>query len=528
MKRFAPKVAYKSIFKTSGITRRWLFNVFTVVAAAVLVTVIVISTVFMNTVYKNVEETASGYAKEFARLAAEGEDEFAQRAVFMAEEFAYRDKIEVQVFDKSGNLIVTTGGEYVSVDTTGLIDYANAQGSASGYAYSTMLSKSGESVMAGTTVLPDYGFGSNGSYRWVISLKRINTYIAIVVAIIFLVGIGMMAFCFFSGMYFVKSYVRPVNMITLAAGKIASGNFSEHLEIERDDEIGELCIALNHMADELSRTEKMKNDFISSVSHELRTPLTAIRGWGETVKFCIGEDEETVRRGVDVILNEAGRLSGLVEDILDFSRMQSGTLSVQLEKIDAIAVLEEAVAMYTELAAKQKLELVNIAPESHPPVMADRNRLKQVFINIIDNAIKYSLEGGQVLITSAVEEECLRIEVSDTGEGISAKDLEHVKEKFFRANKTVPGSGIGLAVADEIIRGHNGLMFLESTEGVGTKVTVVLPVTSPDEEHEQDEITAVYFPPMGEEESIDDVKQASSLEEIESELTTERDEENEQ
>ncbi len=525
MKRFAPKFAYKSIFKTSGIARRWLLNVFTIVAAAVLVTVIAVSSVFINSVYKTVSETASGYAKEFSKLAAENEDEFAQSAVFMAEEFAFRERIEVQVFDKNGNLVATTGGEHGNLNTADFVDYANAQSSTSGYAYATMLSKNGESVMAGTTVLPDYGFGSNGSYRWVTSLKSINTYIVIVVACFFLIGIGMMAFCFFSGMYFVRSYVRPVNMITQAAGKIASGNFNDHLEIKRDDEIGELCLALNHMADELSRTEKMKNDFISSVSHELRTPLTAIKGWGETVKYCIGEDEKTVERGIDVILNEANRLSGLVEDILDFSRMQSGTLSVQLEKIDAIEILNEAAAMYTELAAKQRIDLVNIGAGVHPPVMADRNRLKQVFINIIDNAIKYSVEGGQVLISSVVEEECLRIEVSDTGVGISAKDLEHVKEKFYRANKTVPGSGIGLAVADEIIRGHNGLMFLESTEGVGTKVTIVLPVTKPDE---PDEVTAVYFPPMSEEESIDDVKQANSLKEIENELTTERDEKNEQ
>ena len=220
----------------------------------------------------------------------------------------------------------------------------------------------------------------------------------------------------------------------------------------------------------------MKNDFISSVSHELRTPLTAIRGWGETAKMSLGMDEELVRRGLDVVLSESDRLSSLVEELLDFSRMETGRLSLTSQPINVTDILGDAVDMYTELAKKQEIELVYTNPYNELIVMGDRDRLKQVFINIIDNAVKYTVGAGQVLVGTDIEEACVRITVTDTGVGIPAQDLDRVKEKFYKANKTVRGSGIGLAVADEIIKQMNGLLFIESTENVGTKVTIVLPI----------------------------------------------------
>ena len=132
-----------------------------------------------------------------------------------------------------------------------------------------------------------------------------------------------------------------------------------------------------------------------------------------------------------------------------------------------------------------------VKPETNEMIMADRDRIKQVFINVLDNAVKYTEAGGHVVVSAFNEEGCIRVTISDTGCGIPAKDLDHVKEKFFKANTKVRGSGIGLAVADEIIKSHNGLLFLESTEGEGTTVTVVLPTVKA----QPDEITEVIFPP---------------------------------
>ena len=182
------------------------------------------------------------------------------------------------------------------------------------------------------------------------------------------------------------------------------------------------------------------------------------------------------------MLSEANRLSGLVEELLDFSRMETGRLQVNAMPLNVTQILTESADMYTELSKQQGIEFIFNPPKEQLEVMGDADRLKQVFINIIDNAVKYTESGGQVLITQTVEEGCVRIIVTDTGVGIPAQDIDRVKEKFYKANKTVRGSGIGLAVADEIIKQHSGLLFLESTEGAGTTVTVVLPLYDPEEE----------------------------------------------
>ena len=196
--------------------------------------------------------------------------------------------------------------------------------------------------------------------------------------------------------------------------------------------------------------------------------------------MSLGTDEALVKRGLDVVLSEADRLSGLVEELLDFSRMETGRLSVVSQPLNISELLGESVDMYIELARKQGIELIFTRPAEDITVLGDPNRLKQVFINIIDNAVKYTENGGQVLVDQTAEEGCVRITVKDTGVGIPAQDIDRVKEKFYKANKTVRGSGIGLAVADEIIKQHKGLLFIESTEGAGTTVTIVLPLYEPE------------------------------------------------
>ena len=297
-------------------------------------------------------------------------------------------------------------------------------------------------------------------------------------------------------MYFIKSIVRPIRDVSNTARKIASGELSSQIDYNKNDEIGELCDTINYMANELQQAEALKNDFISSVSHELRTPLTAIRGWGETAKLSLGTDDALVSRGLDVVLSEAERLSSLVEELLDFSRMQNGRLTVNTMPSDISELLTSAVDMYVELARQQGIEVSFTPPAESSIVMGDRDRLKQVFINIIDNAVKYTEKGGLVLVVQNREEGCVRIQIKDTGVGIPAQDLDRVKEKFFKSNKTVRGSGIGLAVADEIIKQHKGLLFVESTEGVGTTVTIVLPLFEETEEIEEE---LVSLPELAEE-----------------------------
>ena len=262
-----------------------------------------------------------------------------------------------------------------------------------------------------------------------------------------------------------------------------------NLDFECTNEIGDLCDAISDMAKDLQTAEQMKNDFISRVSHELRTPLTAIKGWAETMQLSErGKlDRRTFDKGMNVIIKESGRLTSIVEELLDFGRIQSGRMVLMCEKIDILAEFDETVYMLKERAVEEGIHLLYDDPEAiYPPVYGDRNRLKQVFINVLDNALKYTPKGGVVaaqVIYSKDEPDVIKIIVTDTGCGISAEDLPKVKEKFYKANQTVRGSGIGLAVADEIMNLHHGSLDIESGEGVGTTVTLTFPIYKEGEEN---------------------------------------------
>ena len=163
----------------------------------------------------------------------------------------------------------------------------------------------------------------------------------------------------------------------------------------------------------MSNSEQVKNDFISSVSHELRTPLTAIKGWAETLDDI--DDQETIKKGMRVISSESERLSSMVEELLDFSRIQNGRFNMLKANMDILAELGEAVLIYQEKARREGIEIIYNEPELLPFIHGDKNRLRQVFINIIDNAIKYSDAGGCVTIEAAKKGAYIEIIVSDTG-----------------------------------------------------------------------------------------------------------------
>lgn len=459
--------------KFKSITYKWFFNIFLVVALVVCIAAVAFSSLYSTLYTEKIESLATDYAEEFSALANTDDKNFKDTAISIAQEFEYKDKIEVQVIDKSGNIIVSTTG--FSEPTSQMPDYINAKASG-GFETFTGESSTEESIMAGTTIIYNENGEEMGAYRWVTSMTRANKLMGYVVAVVIIICVIILIVTGVTGLFFVESIVNPIRDVSNIARTIAMGNFESSIEIKRDDEIGELCDAINYMASELGNFESIKNDFISSVSHELRTPLTAIRGWGETAKMSVGTDTELVERGLDVVLSEADRLSSLVEELLDFSRMQTGRLSLVSQAMSVSLILRESADMYKELAKKQGIDLVLSMPKDDITVLGDKNRLKQVFINVIDNAVKYTNNGGQVLINLDVEEACVRIMVKDTGVGIPAEDIDRVKEKFYKANKTVRGSGIGLAVADEIIKQHDGLLFIESIENVGTTVTVVLPI----------------------------------------------------
>lgn len=453
---------------------RWILNVF-LVLVTVVIAVEAAFCIFIRTYYlEQVKRQAEEHAQVFiTTLSGTGGDQFLNVAREYCEEFENKDKLEIQIIDNTGTVLYSTTG-FTSTESN-MPDY-NVAVKNGKESFWLGESQFGEKVLCETTLIWDNNGNSLGAVRWIVSLTNMNKHIVVICLIAIGVGLLILVITGISGLFFVTSIVRPIRDVSNMARKIAMGDFNSKIEISANNEVGELCDSINYMASELQQADKMKNEFISSVSHELRTPLTAIRGWAETAKMSVGYDEATVNKGLDVVLAESERLGGLVEELLDFSRMQSGRLSLSLQNFDVVEVVKEAEEMYTELAKKQGMELSYI-PSKDPIIChGDMNRIKQVFINIIDNALKYNQPGGQVLIEQHTEDGCVVIAISDTGVGIPAQDLDRVKEKFYKANKTVRGSGIGLAVADEIIKQHNGLLLVDSTEGMGTTVTVVLPI----------------------------------------------------
>lgn len=458
--------------KVKGITKRWIMNLISLVAIVIVFLVITLGIAISNYYYNSVQSTVSGIASSFDTLSLYQSTNYEDEARLLAEQFPYKDSVELQIIDHDGNVIVSTNG--FIPDSEDMPDYANAVKSESSTYKWIGKNRNNEKIMAYTYMLPEYS-GNSGAVRCIVSLERVDRQITFIICIIAAVGIGIILFCFIYGMYFVNSIVRPVREVGNIARRIATGDLKARIDVKENNEIGELCDTINYMANELEENEKLKNDFISSVSHELRTPLTAIKGWGETVKGAISSDRALVEKGIDIIIGESERLSGLVEELLDFSRMQSGRLSLKMERLDILAELGEAVFMYEDAARRAGITLSFDEPDQVSSVIGDANRLEQVFINVIDNAVKYTNRGGVINVKAENEEGCVKITVSDTGVGIPSADIDRVKEKFYKANKDVRGSGIGLAVADEIIKQHNGLLFLQSKEGIGTTVTIVLP-----------------------------------------------------
>lgn len=460
------------------ITKRWLYNSFLVILVVLSAVIIAFSLTIRNYYYNNILQTVKTTASVVnANLNNYSEDNSADYSVNvrrLVEDFNERDHMELMAIDKSGNVMITSSG-FSPPAQISMPDYQIALNSPYGEGENTGV-LNGENVLSYTLLAPEINGSNLSAMRYVVSLTAVNRQIIMCIAAAGLVGAVIIFFVVLSSSYFISSIVNPVDQVRQIAGQIAKGDFSVRLTKKYDDEIGELCDVINSMAEELQENEKMKNDFISSVSHELRTPLTAIKGWAETLNSG-GVDPETTHKGMGVIIKESERLSGMVEELLDFSRIQSGRFKLTMSKLDLVAELSDAVLMFTERAKREGIDLIYEEPMDIFPIIGDANRLRQVFVNIVDNALKYSDSGDTVTVLAQIQENEIQITVKDTGCGIPAEDLPKVKTKFYKANSTRRGSGIGLAVADEIVNMHGGSLSLESEENVGTTVQIVLPMS---------------------------------------------------
>lgn len=460
------------------ITRRWLLNSFGVIvvilAALVVAGSFAVREYYYNAVTQAMQSQMTSLSTRMDTYANDSSAaDLGTEIRTMVANFEQKNKMELMALNERGEVTITSSGFQGSIGVS-YPDFQQAMTSLDGTGLHQGESN-GEHILSITRKAPVVS-PEAAALRLVVSLEYVDDQILLAILMIALFGVTVILFVVLSSLYFINSILTPLGEVGNTARQISQGDFHVRVEKQNDDEIGDLVDVINHMAEELADAEKVKNDFISSVSHELRTPLTAIKGWGETLKDMSG-DPEMVQKGMKVILGETERLSSMVEELLDFSRIQSGRMTLMMNRMDLIAELSEAVLMYTERAKREGQQLIYDEPEIFLMVVGDKNRLRQVFVNIIDNALKYSDSGDSVTILAGQENGFAVISVADTGVGIKAQDLPNVKAKFYKANSTRRGSGIGLAVADEIIRLHGGQLDIDSVEGEGTTVTIRLPLS---------------------------------------------------
>ncbi|QAA31273.1 sensor histidine kinase [Clostridium manihotivorum] len=314
----------------------------------------------------------------------------------------------------------------------------------------------------------------DGVLRFITSLKEVNKSIR-AISILF-ISIGVMVFMIgvFLSYILANSIVNPIKEVTKVAERMAVGDLLVRSNSKRVDEIGSLANTLDYMAEELKKRDELKNDFISSVSHELRTPLTAIKGWAVVLN-----NEETDRAMLDtgfkIIEKESDRLSAMVEELLDFSRFVSGKVKLNIEDVDISQLIDYVNVYLRPRAERENIEFTVYCEPDLPLISADSSRLKQVLINLLDNAFKFTDSQGSVLLKVYKAENNLKIEVNDTGCGISKEEIPRVKEKFFKGKNSKSQNGIGLSICDEIIEMHGGTFQINSELNKGTKVLVTIP-----------------------------------------------------
>ncbi len=444
----------------------------------IIITVVVLEIFLINNVrhnyYKNLENNLYNQIKMSSNLYYQyfSDATLHENVLNNVDTFWRQTSAQVQIIDLNGNIIMDSIG-VTSFDSKkmddvnkalndemgkwiGSVDYDTEQVMAISYPL-----KSGESIV--------------GVLRFISSLREVNNDISQISTVFLWSGLVVVIISGFLSIFLANSIIGPVKEVTAAAKKMALGDFKTRSSKRHDDEIGKLSDTLNYMATEILKREQLKTDFISSVSHELRTPLTSIKGWAITLKQGY-ETKELLMDGLDIIENESDRLTLMVEELLDFSKFVSGKIALERQIIDITRIIEHIRKQLTPRALRDQIDFKVTYEDSLPKTYSDGNRLKQVFINILDNAFTFTPSGGQVIFSTRYENSSFIFSIQDTGCGISEEDLPKVKEKFYKGKTSKSKNGIGLSICDEIVSLMNGGLEIKSQLNKGTEVIVTIPL----------------------------------------------------
>ena len=468
--------------KLRGLRRRWLASsVGPIIVILVLVGVLSAATISSSLdarARSSLEAKAKSGSDYFSAYSMGSYSEYYRRAAQYVTDYSMNDSLA-----KNVELQFINGKRQVELSSRGAVAGSTPATPEVGRAVETgkTASFSGRDPLTGESILavssPVFYNGTVVAVmRFVTSTRLLDQQLWLTVLVMAAVIAAVIFLIFVSNLIFINNVVQPVAEVSEAAKRISSGSYGIQIANKYTDELGQLVDNINNMSLKISQSEKMQTEFISSVSHELRTPLTSIRGWVETLMTLDDPTDENYRKGLEIINNETGRLNNMVEELLDFSRLQNGRIRMECRPLDLVAELTDAVLFCEARIRQEGLLLHYTEPEEMIPVYADPDRLRQVFINILDNAIKYSAPGGRITVKLWAGEYKAFVEIIDQGRGIPPEDLENVKTKFYKGSNSVRGSGIGLALVDSIMTALDGTLDIKSTLGRGTVVTLGLPL----------------------------------------------------
>ena len=392
-------------------------------------------------------------------------------------QFSTQLETRIRVLDARGTALVDSQGRDQGVDLRA--DPLVTQALARQYASRTTAGSDGERVMAlALPILVEdrlvgvaYLSQPLRDVTAVLHDLRMRWLAATAIALLLSGAVGLLL----SG-----AIARPLRRLTAAAGAVAQGQFDLQVPVHSRDELGHLSQAFNEMTARLRAGRQMQVDFVANVSHELRTPLTAIKGMLETLRAGAMDDSDVRDSFLATAESETDRLIRLVNDLLLLSRADSEALNLQRESRDLASLMQATIDKMESQAAERDLILRLEASPETPPAWIDSDRVQQVLVNLLDNAIKYSRPGGTVTLKVTTTPDGLPlVQVRDEGMGIPAEDLSHVGQRFYRADKARTraegGSGLGLAIAQALVQAHGGQLWLESRESQGTVVSFTLP-----------------------------------------------------
>lgn len=466
--------------KRNSLRSRWLSNTVIVVCALGLFCVALICGTFTFYYYANMQADMKNRATQasqfFGSYVGESFEDYYQSCVTYAQTFDMSSNMELQFINADGMLVSSSYGHWAG-DSPNTEDIRSAIETKKIRSFVGRNPETGEHIIAVSSPMIYSNGRVAGVLRYVTSTRLVNLQILYIGLTALGLFVLLLVVMLLSSGYYIRSIVVPVQEITQKAKRIANGSYGAQIQKIYNDEIGELVDTINDMSVKISRNEKMQADFISSLSHELRTPLTAINGWSETILGSDDLDDQTAR-GMKIISKEAERLTEMVVELLDFTRLQDNRLTLNVEQADLRAEFEDTVYMYSSRLAQDGIKLECLDDDEEiPPIACDSKRLRQVFLNILDNAAKHGGKGGRIEASMTHEKGFVVVRIRDFGPGIPPNELPLVKKKFYKGSNSTRGTGIGLAVCDEIVDMHGGTLTLENAPGGGTLVTVRLPDT---------------------------------------------------